>query len=204
MIYITCVYEDEPSHQAMLKMLSCFPDDYTESAAIPCHGFGKIRKNIVAYNLAARHGHYFVLTDLDAAYKCAQDLINQWLPYERSPQLIFRIAIHEIESWFLADRDSFASFFSVSKARLPLSADTLPDPKQTVFNLVRRSRKRQIREAILPIDKDARIGPGYNTEFCDFIQNYWNIERARLLSPSLDKAMAALEKMTQPNRRPGK
>jgi hypothetical protein len=50
MIYITCVYEDEPSHQAMLKMLSCFPDDYTENTAIPCHGFGKIKKNIAAYN----------------------------------------------------------------------------------------------------------------------------------------------------------
>jgi hypothetical protein len=199
MIYITCVYEDEPSHQAMLKMLSCFPGDYAENAAIPCHGFGKIKKNIAAYNLAALHGHYFVLTDLDTAHECAPDLISQWLPHERSPQLIFRVAVHEVESWFLADRESFASFFSVNKALLPLSSDTLPDPKQTVFNLARKSRTRRIREAIPPIDEYARIGPGYNLEFCDFIQNHWNIEKAKQSSPSLDKAMAALEKIAQQN-----
>lgn len=204
MIYITCVYEDEPSHQAMLKMLSYFPDDYTENAAIPCYGFGKIRKNIAAYNLAARYGHFFILTDLDAAHECAPDLINQWLPHERSPQLTFRVAVHEIESWFLADRESFASFFSVNKDLLPLSPDTVPDPKQTVFKLVRRSRKRQMRKAVLPIDEYVRIGPGYNTEFCDFIQNHWDIKKARALSPSLDKAMAALGKIAQQNRRHGK
>jgi hypothetical protein len=203
MIYITCVYEDEPSHQAMLKMLSCFPDDYTENVAIPCHGFGKIRKNIAAYNLAARHEHYFVLTDLDTAHECAPDLISQWLPHERSPQLTFRVAVHEVESWFLADRESFASFFSVNKALLPLSSDTLADPKQAVFNLARKSRKRQMREAILPIDEYARIGPGYNLEFCDYIQNYWNIAKARQSSPSLDKAMTALEKIAQQNRNHG-
>jgi hypothetical protein len=178
----------------MLKMLSCFPDEYTENAAIPCHGFGKMKKHIAAYNLAAQHGHYFVLADLDTA-ECAPGLINQWLPHERSPQLTFRVAVHEIESWLLADRESFASFFSVNQALLPLSPDTLGDPKQTVLNLARRSRKRQIREAMLPIDEYARIGPGYNMEFCNFIQNYWDVERARQVSPSLDKAMAALKKL---------
>jgi hypothetical protein len=204
MIYTTCVYEDEPSHQAMLKMMSCFPNDYTESAAIPCHGSAKIRKNIAAYNLAARYGHYFVLTDLDTAYGCATELINHWLPHERSPQLIFRVAVHEIESWLLADRESFASFFSVSETLLPLSSDTEPDPKQRVFNLVRKSRNRKIREAILPKDEYARIGPGYNTEFCHFIWNHWSIEKARQRSPSLDKAMAALEKTARQNRGYGK
>jgi hypothetical protein len=192
MIYLTCVYEDDPTHLAMVKMLKQFPGCFFESVSIPCHGFGKIKKNIRAYNNAARYGCYFVITDLDRKYDCAPLLIDDWLPDQRNDQLIFRVAVREIESWFLADRKGFAAFFSVSRELIPPKPDAAADPKLTVISLARGSKKRSIREAVVPVDDYASIGPGYNLVFQDYIQNYWDIAAARQHSPSLDRALRAL------------
>jgi hypothetical protein len=194
MIYVNCVFEDEPSHLAMLEMLSFFPNVFSEYVAIPCYGNGKIKKNIAAYNQAAKHKFFFVLTDLDR-YECAPSLINEWLTLEHNPQLLFRVAVHEIESWLLADRENFAKFFAVNKNLIPAEPDKELDPKKTVISLASKSRKRNIKEAIMPIDEYASIGPGYNMEFRNYVKNYWNINNARRHSPSLERAMRALEKI---------
>jgi hypothetical protein len=195
MIYYTSVYEDEVTHQVMLKIYDFFPGCFSESRAIPCHGKGKIKKQITAYNSAAQYGYYFVITDLDNEYQCAPLLINDWLKDHRSGQLLFRVAVHEVESWLLADRENFASFFSISQNLIPLKPDNETDPKRTVISLAKRSRKREIREAVVPIDKYASIGPGYNSQLQNFIQNTWNIDFARRNSPSLDKAIKSFEKI---------
>jgi hypothetical protein len=197
MIYTTCVFEDEPSHLAMLKMLSFFPDVFSEHIAIPCYGYGKIKKRIAAYNQAAKYQFFFILTDLDK-YECAPALINEWLPSEQTehnPQLFFRVAVHEIESWLLADRENFAEFFAVNKNLIPMEPDKEIDPKKAVVSLASKSRKRSIKEAIIPIDEYASIGPEYNMAFRNYIQNYWDISNARKHSPSFEKAMQALEKI---------
>jgi hypothetical protein len=172
----------------MLKIVGQSPCSFSEIRSIPCNGFGKIKRNITTYNNAAKHGLYFIITDLDR-YACAPTLINEWLPNERNPQLLFRVAVHEIESWLLADRSNFASYLSVSQGLMPLNPDEVPDPKQTIMKLARRSRKRQIREGIPPIDTYAANGPGYNIELRNFIANYWDIVNAAAHSKSLAKTM---------------
>jgi hypothetical protein len=194
MIHLTCVYEDEPTHLVMLKMLEQFPGCFAEAVSIPCHGFGKIKKNLRAYNNAARYGYYFVITDLDR-YECPLSLINEWLSIQRNDQMIFRIAVREIESWLLADRKSFAAFFSVSQELVPLNPDSIPDPKHTVISLAGKSKRQSIRKDIVPLDNYASIGPGYNLAFQDYIQNYWNIAAACRNSPSLDRAIKALSRI---------
>jgi hypothetical protein len=195
MIYFTCVYEDELTHLVMLKMFNQFSKRFIESTSIPCHGFGKIKKNIKAYNNAAKHGYYFVVTDLDTKYACAPLLIKDWLPVPRNDQLLFRVAVREVESWLLGDKKNFATFFSIRQELIPSMPDTLKDPKHTVIALVKKSRKRSIREAIVPLDDYASIGPGYNLVFQDYIQNHWDITTACQHSPSLDRAMQALNKI---------
>ena len=197
MIYCTSVYEDEPTHQVMLRLYQFFQGCITESNAIPCRGNGKIKKQIRAYNTAAKYGYYFIITDLDTTYQCAPSLIKDWLPEQGSSQLLFRVAVHEIESWLLADRGNFAAFFSISQKLVPLNPDSEADPKRTVISLAKRSRKREIREAIVPIDNYVSIGPGYNMQFQNFIQNIWNIDSARKNSQSLDRAIRSLEKITR-------
>jgi hypothetical protein len=195
MIDIACIYEDDPTYHVMSKMLSYFSGGFRVSRQIPCHGFGKIKKNILGYNNAACFGHYFVITDLDR-HECAPSLIREWLPMTRNPNLVFRVAVREVESWLLADIKNFACFFAVSRDLIPLSPDEISDPKQVVVTLAKRSRKRNIREGVPPTDKYASIGPGYNYEFRDFIQNHWSLGDARKNSPSLDKALKALGKLT--------
>jgi len=141
MIYCTSVYEDEITHQIMLRLYNFFQDCFSELRAIPCHGNGKIKKQIKAYNFAAQYGYFFIITDLDDDYECAPSLIKDWLPDQRSGQLIFRVVVHEIESWLLADRENFASFFSISKHLVPLQPDNEVDPKSTIISLAKRSRK---------------------------------------------------------------
>ena len=196
MIYFTSVYEDEPTHQVMLKLYDYFHDCFIESKVIPCRGKGKIKKQINAYNNAAKFSYYFVITDLDNEYQCAPSLINTWLPGQRTSKLLLRVAVHEIESWILADRESFASFFSISQDLVPLSPDNEVDPKSTVISLAKRSKKREIRESMVPIDDYVRIGPGYNIQLQSYTQNIWNIDSARKNSQSLDSALKALEKVS--------
>ncbi|MDR2898066.1 MAG: DUF4276 family protein [Spirochaetaceae bacterium] len=192
MMYFTSVYEDEITHQVMLRIYGLFTEYICEHKTIHCRGNGKIKKQIHAYNNAAQYEYYFVITDLDN-YECASSLITDWLPYQRSGQLLFRVAVHEVESWLLADRENFAAFFSISKDIIPAEPDNEPDPKQTVISLAKRSRKREIREDIVPIDAYASIGPGYNTQFQKFIQQFWDITTARKHSPSLDRAIKSFE-----------
>ena len=201
MIYCTSVYEDEITHQIMLTIYNFFQGYFSELRAIPCHGSGKIKKQIKEYNYAAQYGYFFVITDLDDGYECAPLLISDWLPGQHTDQLLFRVAVHEIESWLLADRENFASFFSISQHLVPLQPDNEMDPKRIVISLAKRSKKREIREAIVPIDDYASIGPGYNTQFQNFIQNIWDIDSARKNSPSLDKAIKSLERIAYSKER---
>jgi hypothetical protein len=196
MINITSVYEDEITHQIMLKIYGSLQGIFSECKTIPCYGKGKIKKQIRAYNNAAQYGYYFVITDLDDDYGCAPSLVNDWLPDHRTSQLLFRVAVHEVESWLLADKVNFAAFFSVSRDLIPVEPDKETDPKRTVISLAKRSKKREIREAIVPIDDYASNGPGYNTQFQYFIQNVWNTDSARKNSPSLDSAIKSLEKIS--------
>jgi len=137
-----------------------------------------------------------VYEDLDNEYECAPSLIQDWLPPgKQMNNFLFRIAVHEIESWLLADRDCFASYFSISRELVPLEPDNQVDPKHTIISLAKRSRKREIKEDIIPIDDYASMGPGYNIQFQYFIKNIWNIDSARKNSPSLDKAIKSLEKL---------
>ena len=110
MIYFTSVYEDDPTHQVMLRIYDFFQGCFSESKSIPCKGNGKIKRHIDGYNKASKFGYYFVITDLDNN-DCAPSLIREWLPLKPNNQLFFRVAVREIESWLLADRENFANFF---------------------------------------------------------------------------------------------
>ena len=200
MIYCTSVFEDEPTHQVMLRLYSYFTDCFFEQKSIPCNGNGKIKRQIGAYNNAAKYNYYFIIADLDNSYECAPSLIKDWIPGQHASKFLFRVAVHEIESWLLADRVNFASFLSLSQALLPLFPDNEPDPKQIVINLAKKSRKREIREGIVPIDDYAKIGPGYNSLLQKFIQNTWDVDFARKNSSSLDKTIKSLERIAFNNK----
>ena len=70
------------------------------------------------FNHGAKGTPFILLTDLDKN-ECAPMLIQEWLTDPLHPNLIFRVAVHEVEAWILADREAFAPFLGISPAGHP-------------------------------------------------------------------------------------
>ncbi len=191
-IPITLVYEDDLSEMVMLRMLDSFENKFHVVESYNTAGFGKIKTSIRGFNKASRHTTFFVLTDLDNT-NCPIDLINEWLPDKRNDNLIFRVAVREVESWILADRDGLSNFLNISLITVPLLPDLEPDPKKSLLKLVSKSRNRQLKNDILPKNEFASIGPNYNGRMGEFVQNIWNLNNAINHSASFKRAMHRLE-----------
>lgn len=190
-IPINLVFEDDISEFTMLKLLKSFGNKFNPCNSYPGHGFGYIKSNISGFNQAAIAIPFFVLTDLDN-YECPIRLKNDWLKTPQNPNFIFRIAVREIEAWLLSDIDGLSAFMGLSKVNFPCEPELEKDPKQTLINLARRSRKRAVREDIVPINSNAKIGPNYNERLMQYVSEYWDIERAIDKSLSLRKAYNCL------------
>jgi hypothetical protein len=106
--------------------------------------------------------------------------------------MIFRIAVREVEAWILADVEGYSTFTGVSRVSFPNNPESELDPKRTLINLTRRSRKRSIREDIVPINSNAQIGPNYNGRLMEFVFFHWEISRAIPRSESLRRAYEKL------------
>jgi hypothetical protein len=145
------------------------------------------------FNEAARNtGLVLGLTDLDG-HPCAGGLIRVRLESKRHPNFLLRIPVRELESWLLADARAWARFLGVAEAAVPRDPDGLPDPKQSLVNLVRRSRARALVADIVPEPgRPGPVGPGYTTRMTEFVAVYWDPDRASANSPSLFRALRAL------------
>ena len=175
------------------ELLKGFGRKFTVGNCLGHKGFGYLKKNVGAFNKSAKGIPILVLTDLDRG-KCAPLLIAEWLPNPKHNNLIFRVAVREIESWLLADRDNVAKFLGVSLSDLPLNPDEILDPKKLVINIAKKSRKRNVRKAIVPARKStAKIGPDYNGMLSFFVQSDWSLNNAIKFSPSLSRAYEAIK-----------
>ena len=133
---------------------------------------------------------------MDTGLECPPDVIARWLP-RAQPRMLFRVVVRELESWLLADRDHFADFLGISINHLPVEPEKIEDPKQLLVNLARRSRKRELRSALVPeTQSTAQVGRLYNSEMVIFVRTLWDTEIARKHAPSLDKCLKRLESLT--------
>lgn len=192
-IAVNLVFEDILSGAVLLKLLAHSRQDYLVGFNYNASGFGWIKKRINAFNRAARGMPYLILTDLDR-HECPPILIDQWLDAPRHPNLLFRIAVREVEAWLLACREAFASFMGVPQSRIPVDVEAIDNPKEFVVSLARRSRRRDIRIDIAPEPySTAKVGPDYSGRLTRFVQGSWNPDVAMRHSRSLRKAIEALE-----------
>ena len=100
-------------------------------------------------------------------------------------------AVREVEAWLLADAARLGRFLGVPAARIPLSPDTLRNPKQEMVNLARRSRSRSIREDLVPRPEGGRqVGPAYTSRLIEFVQGAANGWRPAVV-PCLRKGEVA-------------
>lgn len=191
-IPINLVFEDVLSEAVLKQMLKQSQRPFLVGNCFNERGKDRMKKNISAFNNAAKEMPYLVLTDLDNA-DCPLVILSEWLTQPKHPNLLFRIAVKEVEAWLLAHREAFAKFLGISVDLIPGDADRIPDPKLLLINLARRSRKRKLREAIVPEpNSTAKIGKDYNRPLIEFVNESWQVASAQTNSPSLERAMNAL------------
>jgi len=158
-------------------------------------GKSNLRQRLAGYNRAARHAPWVVVVDLDHSADCAPPFCEDWLP-QPSNHMRFRVAVRAIEAWLLADHERLATFLSIPAVRVPADPEALDDPKLTMINLARQSRRRGIREDMVPRPNSGRhVGPAYTSRLIEFVETEWRPEIAAERADSLGRCRMRLKEL---------
>lgn len=191
-IPINLAVEDDLSEAVLKEILRQSQRPFSIGDCLKRRGYGYLKKIIPGINHAAKGSPYLVLTDLDTN-ECPLALITQWLSQPKHPNLIFRVAVKEVEAWLLADRQAFSQFLTISVDLIPDDLDSVSDPKQLLIELTKKSKKRYLRDAIIPAkNSTAKIGKDYNGQLIQFVNQHWQAELAKAHSRSLERAVNAI------------
>ena len=155
-----------------------------------------LRERIAGYNNAARHAPWVVLADLDADDHCAPPVRARWLP-DPAPQMCFRLAVRSVEAWLMADAEPLAAFLGVALSRVPRDPETLEHPKQSMTNLARLSRRRDIRRGLVARPGSGRTeGPAYTSRLIEYATDLWRPDVAAARADSLRRAIDCLRRLS--------
>lgn len=200
-IPINLAYEDILSGFVLTKILEHVSNKTNKTYVIGYkyfkNGNGYLKRNINAFNNAAKAGPFIVLTDLDT-WQCPFALVTEWLSKEKHhTNFIFRVAVTEVEAWLLADAENLSKYFGISETWSQLKIESIADPKAFLINLAKKSSYRVIRDSIVPaVDSTAKVGKDYNGTLGEFVLKYWDIDQACNKSKSLHKLVNILVTFT--------
>ncbi|HEU4886434.1 MAG TPA: hypothetical protein VFV49_01010 [Thermoanaerobaculia bacterium] len=185
--------EDVLSETVVRRLVAAIRPDQTISVVMRKNGRGYLQSRARDLNRTAYSVPVLIVADLDRPIPCPADLIEEWLSGPAAPGLLFRVAVMEIESWILADRDSFADFLAVPAHRIPPNTDEIMHPKEFIVSLARKSRSKDIRVDLVPTPgATAAVGPAFNHRVGTFVSSSWNVQKAAHASPSLRRAISSL------------
>ena len=198
---ISLAVEDDLSEVVLRQILRRSGRPYAVARCLKRGGFGYLRKKIRDFNNAAKNGLAFlVLTDMDNIASCPPAKIRTWLSEPIHPNLLFRVAVVEVESWVMAHREGFANYLGVDVVQIPQNVDSISDPKRWLVNLARRSRDRSLRQDLVPATgATSQTGPNYNARLTSFVEDHWDLEEAIPNSESLRRAVQRI-RLYQPVR----
>lgn len=193
-IAISLATEGLLDEQVLRRLIAQSGRPFASGVCYGKRGREYLRVNAPRFNLAARQKPFVILVDLERD-GCAPGLLTEWLPNGVHPNLVLRVAVRMVESWLMADRAAFASFLGVSHDLVPLQPDGETDAKVLTVRLARRSRHRTIKADLVPSrGSTGLVGKNYAGRLSEFVLTRWQVERARQNSPSLERAMVALER----------
>jgi hypothetical protein len=156
------------------------------------HGKAHLKDKVNGYNHAAARYPWVVVVDLDHDADCAPILCRSWLSVP-SRFMCFRVAVRAVEAWLLADRQRVAQFLDVSFAKVPQTPDAIDDPKRAMVDLARRSRRKEIREDMVPLPGSGRSeGAAYASRLIEFSHRLWRPAVAEKHSNSLRRCRRGL------------
>jgi len=192
-IPINLAVEDTLSEAVLRRIIGSCQQSFAVGSCYMHSGFGYLRKTIRGFNSAARGTPFLVLTDLDAA-ECAPELMRDWLTVPKHPNLLFRVAVRQVEAWLLGHRDAFARFAGIRAGLVPRDVDGIEDAKRCLIDLVAKSSRRDLRRDIVPQrGSTARQGPNYNGRLIGFVDRDWDARSAMSNSPSPRRALSTLD-----------
>ena len=175
----------------------------THAGATPGPVYGKqgksfLRQRVTGYNNAARCARWVVLADLNHDADCAPPLRSAWL-IQPAAHLCFRVAVRMVESWLLADTERVAAFLGFARSKVPANPEGLDEPKTTMVNLARSSRRRAVRKDMVPREGSGRqVGPAYSSRLIEFAASSWRPDVAAARSDSLRRAIDCLKRLARP------
>jgi hypothetical protein len=192
-IPIQLAVEDLLSEIVLRTLLERSKKEYCVGTVFNHGGFGYLRRTAPGWNNAAKGTPFFLLTDMDK-HACPTALLADWLYQPKHPNFIFRIAVHEIEAWILADISNFAKFLGISSAVFPDQPEDLENAKEVLVSLAARSRRTTTRSRIVPkLGSTAKQGPDYNQCLGEFVIKHWDHMEASNRAPSLLRCIRAIE-----------
>jgi hypothetical protein len=164
------------------------------------NGKTHLQRRLSGYNQAARFSAWIVLVDLDHDADCAPPFRKSWLP-DPSEYMCFRVAVRAVEAWLMADRERLARFLSVDIARIPQNVEAIDRPKLAMVDIAKHSRRREIREDMVPRTGAGRVvGPAYTARLIEFVMGVktgWRPEVAAEHSESLKRCLRCLHRLKE-------
>lgn len=195
MNFITIATEDELSEAVACRLVGEFLDKYIVDQKIGKTGNGYLKKSCIKFNNMARRTAVFLLTDLDRI-ECVQALKYDWFgETELHENLIFRVAVREIESWLIADEFAMRKLLSNGANKLEKSPDNLPDPKNYLLGRALKAPKSIRQDLVREIKNNRYQALQYNNRLCQFVNQSWCPNRAAENSNSLLKAIHRLKEL---------
>lgn len=192
-IPVTLAVEDVLSEAVTKQLIADANPEMVIDQVIGRQGFGFLKNKLRALNHAAHNGIVSVMVaDLDT-HECPERLRRNWFDLNLHPNLIFRVAVKEIEAWLLADAVGMSEFMGIPEGRIPSAVDQVENPKEVVVNLARRSRRASLRKALVPaVGSSSSVGLEYNDFMLEYTRSFWSLGRALERSGSLRRAHAAI------------
>lgn len=184
-------WTDEPVAERLIRHVGREPwRRYT------ARGASRLDPKLPGYNLSAERQPWLVLRDLDAV-GCPSELIRDLIG-EPAPRMALRIAVRQLESWLLADHAGFGRYFTVKETNLPPAPDDLPNAKRALVRACASSRRRDVRQAMVPTPSGRRqVGPEYEAWIRQFVVEEWDPVRASERSPSLQRTLERLRVLSE-------
>ncbi len=191
------VVEDAPSEAVLRRLVMSVGHNLHVTSVFRAGGFGQIKSRLENFRNACHVIPHIVMTDLDT-YPCPPELLKDWKVGKLPDRMLMRIAVREVESWLLADREGIAKLIRVPLVKIPTNPDELPDPKQVLLNLARKSKSPRFASEFVPANgSKAKHGPMYNEHLIGFATRHWDSCQAELASPSLKRTIKRIEEFAQ-------
>lgn len=200
------VGEDDVTKEIIKKLIVSYAPHLDTLQTLPARGSQAIKhENIKAYNILAEKTPVILLTDLDNGQCAPQMQRNILQSIVKHPMFIFNIAVEEAETWLMADKENFLSYFGVEdkiphatyhkmrgdNARMEILFEYKPS-LYMMREIIPTSSKSAVIAQLKP-KNGAKKGPEYNTAMIPFITNKWNPENARSQSYSLERMIVRLQ-----------